>query len=210
MNICIGIISYLPDEQVKRNIRKEQLLKLIDKCNEIFNLPIIIVAQNWKDFTIDNTTIYRYKEPIGIINARNTLRKKFLSLDYDYIIMLDDDCTLDGDKVGGEYYKKEITSHPGMFGTFNGTLLKLFAISKEMFSLLDFGDGYVESGDYFEDILFVNTLLKKYKNKHFQFNKSYLSEKSNNYNDPNSTWYYGQYNKRDIGDRTRSILSSIS
>ena len=56
-----------------------------------------------------------------------------------------------------------------------------------MFKQIDFGTGKVENGDYFEDILFVNILEKKFPTKHFIFNKNGLVEKSNNYNDPNST-----------------------
>jgi hypothetical protein len=101
--------------------------------------------------------------------------------------MLDDDCNIIGSKTGGEKYLEQIESHPNMFGTFNGTLLKLFAISRTIFDFEDFGTGRVEEGDYFEDILFVNTLLKKYPDKHFQFSIGDLRERSNNYNDPNST-----------------------
>lgn len=46
MKICIGIISYLPNNQESREVRKNKINNLIDKCNEIFNLPILIVAQN--------------------------------------------------------------------------------------------------------------------------------------------------------------------
>lgn len=46
MNVCIGIISYLPPDQDIRSQRLEKLNKLITKCDEIFKLPIIIIAQN--------------------------------------------------------------------------------------------------------------------------------------------------------------------
>ena len=210
MNKVIGIISYLPDDKEKRKIREEKIASLIDICNELFDLPIMIVAQNWKDFDIECCQLYKYDSPLGIIKARNTLRDIFLDSGYEYLIMLDDDCELTGDIESAEKYLSEIDSHPGGFGTWSGTLLKLFAISKEIFIEEDFGKGSVENGDYFEDILFVNTLLKKYPDKHFQFDKKInLKEKSNNFNDENSTWFYGQYNKHDIGDRTREILSRI-
>ena len=45
MKICIGIISYFP-EGPKRNVRIERASKVIDDCNKLFNLPIIIIAQN--------------------------------------------------------------------------------------------------------------------------------------------------------------------
>ena len=217
MKMCIGIISYLPNSD-SRDVRRRKLLQLIDTCNRFFNLPILIIAQNWKDtdiisyrsmYNVSNCRIYHYQNPLGIIGARNELRRVFLSLDYDYLIMLDDDSTLTCTNEGVDEYIKQINDHPGMYGTFNSTLLKLFAISKEVFSLIDFGTGAVENGDYFEDILFVNTLRKKFPSKEFTFTKKGISERSNNYNDPDSTWYHGQFNKHDIGDRTRAILKEL-
>lgn len=46
MDICIGIISYLPDAPEIRKARLEKLNNLLKKCDEIFKLPIIIIAQN--------------------------------------------------------------------------------------------------------------------------------------------------------------------
>lgn len=46
MDKCIGIISYLPDDINVREYRKDKLLKLINTLNNLFNLPIIIIAQN--------------------------------------------------------------------------------------------------------------------------------------------------------------------
>lgn len=218
MNICIGIISYLPNESDKRDIRRKKLLELISQCNKLFGLPILIVAQNWqgtnlnsyKDiFDTSNCNVYSYDKPLGIIGARNKLREIFLKSNYDYLIMLDDDSTVSGTKDSADKYIQQIESHPDMYGIFNGTLLKLFAISKNIFESIDFGSGKVENGDYFEDILFVSALQKKFPTKQFTFIKNGLAEKSNNYNDPNSTWFHGQFNKHEIGDRTRARLKEI-
>ena len=209
MNKVIGIISYLPDDVNKRKIREEKIDSLIKTCNELFDLPIIIVAQNWKDFKVDCCQLYKFEKPLGIVGARKELRKIFLHSGYDYLIMLDDDCKVLGTKEGANRYLKEIDNHPGMFGVFYGTLLKLFAISKEIFSLQDYGDGEVENGDFFEDILLVNTLEKRFPNKKFVFSKKDIKEESNNFNDENSTWYYGQFNKHAIGDKTRELLKEI-
>lgn len=209
MNICIGIISYLPDSKKHRDVRVEKLCTLIEKCNELFNLPIMIIAQNWKSFSINNCDIDYYDDALGIVEARKTLRQKFLNSNYDYLIMLDDDCTLSGTRESARKYIEQIEAHPGGCGLFNYTLLKLLAISKELFSKVDFGDGRVEDGDFFEDILFVNTLQKLYNDKVFIFSKNGLFESSNNVNDPYSTWFHGQFVKREIGDRTRSILGRL-
>ena len=209
MKICIGIISYLPDSEEKRLFRQIKLLQLIESCNKLFNLPIVIIAQNWKDFEVSSCIVYRYDDPLGIVGARKELRRVFLESDYDYLVMLDDDCVLSGSSEDGHNYIRQIEEHPGMCGIFNITLLKLFAISKEMFSMIDYGNGRVEDGDFFEDILLVNSIKKLYPNKVFAFNHGNLSEVSNNFNDPYSTWFHGQFNKHEIGDKTRAILRNL-
>ena len=212
MNICIGIISYLPNNKLKRYRRLKKLNDLIDSCNNLFNLPITIIAQNWENDRLQNTTnvnIIYFKDKLGIVGARKALRDEFLKSNYNYLIMLDDDCELSGDSESAIKYIKQIELHPGMCGLFSGTVLKLFAISKELFSLVNYGDGNVEDGDFFEDILFVNTIKKKFPNRVFTFNRHNLKQKSNNFNDKDSTWYWGQYNKHDIGDRTRKILGDL-
>lgn len=210
MNKVIGIISYLPDDEKKRKIREEKITSLIRTCNDLFDLPIIIVAQNWKDFRVDCCQLYSFTEPLGIIGARKELRKVFLASNYDYLIMLDDDCVIDGDQSSAKKYLDQIDNHPGCFGMFKATLLKLFAISKEIFREVDYGDGKVEEGDFFEDILFVETLKKKYPHKAFVFNRGNLKETSNNYNDENSTWFHGQFNKRAMGDKTKEMVRCIN
>ena len=96
MKVCIGIISYLPDNSSVREVRRRKMLQLIDTCNKLFNLPILIVAQNWKDtdiksyspiYNTSNCQVFKYAKPLGIIGARNELRKKFLESDYDYSSM---------------------------------------------------------------------------------------------------------------------------
>lgn len=210
MNKVIGIISYLPDDPKTRKIREEKIASLLSACDELFDLPIIIVAQNWKDFNVDCCQIYSFDEPLGIIGARKELRKIFLKSGYDYLIMLDDDCVLSGDQESAKRYLDQIDSHPGGYGMFKSTLLKLFAISKEILSEVDYRDGEVENGDFFEDILFVETLKKKYPHNAFVFNRGNLNEISNNYNDENSTWYHGQFNKKAMGDKTREMIKCIS
>ena len=43
----IGIISWLPNDDT-RIIRQKRLEELLVKCDNLFNLPIIIIAQNWE------------------------------------------------------------------------------------------------------------------------------------------------------------------
>ncbi len=158
MTKCIGIISYFPDDTKVRQIRIGKLNELLKRCDELFSLPIIIVAQNWGDdvklvdLKKSKITIYEYKYGLGITGARSELRKRFLESEYDYIIMLDDDIQLVGTKQSADNYLRQIDNHPGDFGTFKTLTLQLFAISKELYSKIDFPEGDVVNGDYFEDM----------------------------------------------------------
>lgn len=194
MNKVIGIISYLPDDSQIRTNRIDSLRRLISRINYLFNLPIIIVAQNWKDFKLNNhdTTIY-YFDKLGIVGARNKLREIFLQQDkYDCLIMLDDDSVIWGDKSDADNYLKQLDNNPGMFYEFTGTLLKLFAISKDLFEKIDFNGVNPELGEGFEDRLFVGKLRKLYPEKRYIINKGKLYEGSISTHDPNSTWYKQQ------------------
>ena len=210
MKICIGIISYFPDDN-KREIRIERAKKVIEDCNKLFNLPIIIVAQNWKGVMIydDNLHIHRY-DKLGITGARKELRKLFLDSEYDYMIMLDDDAKLVGTKDDAREYLRTIENHPGArYGVYKTYLLKLFAISKEMFKEIDYPDGEASNGDFFEDMYLIMALNKKYPDKKFIFTRGGIDENSNSASDPLSTWYHRQFHKKQMGDRTREMIRNL-
>lgn len=200
INACIGIISYFPDDLQIRTIRKDKLSKLITQCSIVFNnLPIIIIAQNYNNkdeqdvYKLhNNITLCSCKDALGITGAREYLRNVFINSSYDYLIMLDDDCELNGSKSSGEQYLRQIEEHPNMFYEFNRTLLKLFAISKEIFKLEDFEDINPEKEEGFEDRVFVNKLRKKYPDKQYIFIKNTLEEHSISTKDRYSTWYKNQ------------------
>lgn len=92
--------------------------------------------------------------------------------------MLDDDCELVGTPEAALSYLKQIDAHPDMYGKFRGTLLKLFAISKEVYSKVDYPDLEPIRGEMFEDIFIVNLLDKLYGDKCFQFNVGGLNDTS--------------------------------
>ena len=208
----IGIISYLPNNKDIRGNRLKKLKNLVGKCNEIFALPIIIIAQNYKQEDFDylksykNINFYVF-DKLGIVGARNKLRDIFLNSNYDYLIMLDDDCKLEGYKSSGRQYLEQIDNNPNKFGEFNNTLLKLFAISKYMFNKIGFNsdiDPEKESG--FEDRYFVNYLRKKYPNNRFIFNVPSLEEISISTGDADSTWYESQNLKNMLSKTENEIL----
>ena len=206
MNKVIGIVSYLPDDKVIRDKRIKLLTNLIYKLDSIFNLPIIIIAQNYQDFKIDsaNCTCYYYPK-LGITGARKMLREVFLNTDYEYLIMLDDDCTIFGDNRAAKEYLKEIDNNPGMFYEFNSSLLKLFAIHRDLLEQVDFRDINPENGDGFEDRLFVNDLRIKFPEKRFILQVKKLREQSISTRDPLSTWYTNQDIKKMLEKTTECM-----
>ena len=212
MNICIGIISYMPDDLKEREIRFSRLKTLLSRCDNIFKKDIIIISQNWGNNLIldrpknSKIILNMYKNKLGITGARRKLRESFLNSEYDYLIMLDDDSELMGTEEDAKKYLSQIESNPGKFGVFKEALLKLFAISKEMYSLVDFPDLEAERGEIFVFIWLIMYLNKKYPSKKFVFKRYGLDDTSNSGNDSHSTWYRRQWNKRSIGDNTRRLI----
>lgn len=189
---CIGIISYLPNDLKIREHRKNMLNNLLAQCNKLFNLPIIIIAQNYSHKEIrdvknkyDNVCVFDYIDKLGITGARKELRNIFLKSDYDYLIMLDDDCKLIG--KSGDKYLEQIDENPDCFIEFSSTLLKLFAISKYIFSQLDYDNVNPELAEGFEDRVFVNKLRKLFKNNRREFKNTGIEQSSISTKDPYST-----------------------
>ena len=215
MTKCIGIISYFPEDKHLRKIRIDKLNELLQRCDELFKLPIFIIAQNWKEdvelvsLTNSTITIYNYNMKLGITGARRELRRRFLDSDYEYLIMLDDDIHLIGNKQSADNYLKQIDNHPGDFGTFKQLTLQLFAISKDLFSKIDYPAGEVVDGDYFEDMWLIMALKKLYPDNFYSFVRGNLDPQGNAANDANSTWYHKQFVKREIGDRTRAMIKEL-
>jgi len=212
MNKIIGIISWLPDNAF-RDVRLTKLTNLMKKCREIFvDVPFILIAQNYSLDeealilkTAPNTTLVHVEEKLGITGARKYLRNVFLNSKYDYLIMLDDDCELFGDSNSGKLYLKQIDENPDRFYEFNKTLLKLFAIHKDLFEKVDYEDVSPEKGECFEDRVFVNKLRKLYSEKQYIFKKYTLNEKSISTKDVYSTWYVAQDLKEMLSNTEKKI-----
>ena len=97
MHPVIGIVSYLPDDIVRRHTRYERLINLLLYLNAVSTLDYIIICQNYNkneivelQRTAARAQIYTYKK-LGITPARQTLRTKFLHSKYSHLIMCDDD-----------------------------------------------------------------------------------------------------------------------
>jgi hypothetical protein len=117
MNMMIGIISYLPNNELRAK-RLQASRTQIEVLHKLFNEhKITIVAQNYADddYLNDDNIIYRrYSEGIGAGAARNVLLEEFYKSDYDWLFILDDD-TIFYPYYNYEDFIYEIESNPEKF-----------------------------------------------------------------------------------------------
>ena len=210
----IGIISYLPNDRENREWRQTRLNNLLDACQRFFpTLPIIIVAQNWPEDLYKgraNTFIHRYDRPLTIVGARRELRRLFLEqYNYDYLIMLDDDCELHCGAVDiskedcTKTYLEQIDENPDCWIESCGSLLKLFAISREVFKGVDYDNVSLERREGYEDWVFYEKLKSLYPNKRRRFRNVQIFQSSTSTADQHSTWYENQsVDLRDLLEKT--------
>lgn len=180
MKICVGIISYLPEDDSKREVRLNRLQSLLNQLNTHFNLPILIIAQNWKDFKVNgNITVFTY-DRLGITKARMILREHFLNSVYDYMIMLDDDMELSDDQAEYDAYLNFIEKTKREYYFVKNFLNNFSCISKQAFKKLTYDPNInAENGTGYEDWIFhekckkyldsveISTNLPKYERSHF-------------------------------------------
>lgn len=176
MNKCFGIISYIPQDEPARSKRIVRLNKLLLSLNKLFpDIPIIIEAQGWSSYikpyeapSISNPLhIYRRKK-MGIIGARNQLRIDFLSLDYNWLIMLDDDAIVEESEENSHIkYMQELDEHDDgyIITNFEGSQLNFLAISKNMYLNNPLPNINAEKSEGFEDEVFANYLRIVYPEK---------------------------------------------
>ena len=213
MKIIIGIISWLPDDQEIRKVRLDRLKKLIIRCRQNFELPIMIIAQNYngdefKEYPWLNIFYY---DKLGITGARRELRKKFLESAYDYVICLDDDFELNPNKAGADQYLKNIHMRPNFFFEYENYLMNLCAISRWIFEKVDYDENIsAENGTGFEDWIFVSVIRKKYPNHYLKLSNLRLPAKSRRelVGDKYSTWQTGDEDKDAITEKSRKIINA--
>ena len=227
MNICIGIVSWLPDIPSARRMRIDRLNRLFKQIAELWpEIPVLVVAQNWKDYTPSenlNFVIDKYNR-LGILKARQQLRENFLAGGYDYIIMFDDDAIIqcDNDHAHLDYIKC-IEEHPNGFSFIHGkgsspftpyadSQLNLCAISKEIYEKVPMPNVDPQLSQAFEDRLFSTYLHCALPEKEFEFPTTIRCIHFKNPNEPApSTWSQEkQYNWKKMRENTRSIEYYIS
>ena len=211
----ITIISYLPDDEEVRKVRFSKLKTLLNKCNEVFDIPIFILIQNYKKEEIEelseikNVTLSRNYGKLGITGARKKIREKSLATTpYDYFILIDDDGVLEGTREGGRQYLETIDKHPGGYANFKNRQLKLFAISREVYSKVDYFDINPEDGVGFEDTIFIAKCDDMFREKRFNFDYSIeLRDHSPGACDIYSTWWDRSIDMGPMLIRTRDLIN---
>lgn len=217
MNVLIIIPSYLPDNKQVREARFKTLCELIGKCNEIFNLPIYILIQNYSESEIATITnlpnvevSFNYPR-LGITGARKQLQTDCIQSPYEYFIMLDDDSVLEGCSDSGRQYLAEINRHPSGYARFKGRVLKLFTISKDIFKEVSYGDLEPEKHDGFEDRVFIADCKNKFPGLQFAFSYSIeLADTSLGARDSNSTWWTSDVSIGDMMSKTEDTIRSMT
>lgn len=181
---CFGIVSYFPWEQPERKQRQDRLDRLIKQLSTYWpEVPIIIIAQQWKFYNpskLCKNRIIRYDYPkLGILGARQELRKKFLESGYDYLIMFDDDAIIQIDKSDAPLkYMEELDKNPHGFcfikgngsspyTEYNDSQLNLCAISRWIYEREPIPNIDPQQSQAFEDRIWSTLLHFKYADVEF-------------------------------------------
>lgn len=211
----IGIISWLPDEPETRWVRLKRLKSLLYMCEYNMNLPIIIIAQNWKDVDIgkkDKTTIFYY-DKLGITAAREELRKKFLETDYTHMLCLDDDFELNPLPVQFQMYFKRIAQVPDHFIEYENYLMNLCVMPRNIAEKYPFDTSIsAELNTGFEDWVWVEVIKKKEPNKYSKISGLSLAAKSRRdlVEDKYSTWITKDVNKDELTKKSLQLIHKLT
>lgn len=97
MSVLIGIISYLPQTDVRTKRLEASRFQIEWLHNLLPHEKMIVVAQGYDESEYLNEEYISYvkcKQPIGAGNARNEILSQFYHSDYDWLFLWDDDTVL--------------------------------------------------------------------------------------------------------------------
>lgn len=184
MKKCFGIVSWFPDREPDRAQRQERINRLFKQLEAFWpDIDILIITQNWKDFVPteikNNINCIDFKDGLGILKARQTLRDEFLKTNYDYIIMFDDDAIIKQDSPElATKFIQNIENHPKGFcfvkgnnakkyNPYCGAQLNLCAISRFIYQQEPMINVDPQKSQGYEDMLFATLLHHKYADYEF-------------------------------------------
>ena len=187
-DVFIGIISYFPDNAY-RNERIARCQALIAKCDELFGLPIVAIAQNWQgEVASANMTALAFPK-LGITSARKTLWEYFKHSAHEWMICFDDDCELQGTREDGQRLIGFLRSQTGGYFCGKKNEFKLFALHRSLARMQDVPDLDVGKGTGIEDLGYFELLRRRFPGLALAYDTGTLQETSNWANDPTSTWH---------------------
>ena len=186
--ICIGIVSYLPDNEYREE-RVRRCKNLIAKCDEIFNLPIVVIAQNWGS-EISSQNIIRLDYPkLGITSARKILWEYFRRSGFDWLICFDDDCVLEGSESDGNRLIDFLSQKDDGYLCGKKYEFKLCVFHKKIAFAVDIPNLDVELMTGIEDYGFFRILELKFSDKKIEYDFKTLKETSCWADDKTSNWH---------------------
>lgn len=213
MNVCIGIISWFPDEIEIRDVRYNRIKELIRRCK--INMPgvkIFIIAQNWKDIDIDDATVLKY-DKLGITGARKELMNVFIkNTSYDYIVCFDDDFELNIAPKSFSKYLLILNSQQNKLIEYENYLMNMCAVSRYIASKYPFDEKIsAELGTGFEDWIWISMIRKKDQAHYLKLPNMGLVSKPRKalVEDKYSTWINKDTNKDDLTEKSKKIIDSI-
>ena len=228
MKPVFGIVSYFPWEQPERKQRQDRLDRLVKQLSNYWpDIPIMFISQQWKYYNPENlckNKIIRFDYPkLGILGARQELRKHFLESEYDYLIMFDDDAIIEGSKEIANKYIEELNKHPDGFcfikgngsspyTDYNDSQLNLNAISKSLYEKEPIPNIDPQKSEAFEDRIWSTLLHFKYPELEFNAPEGI---RCTHFKNPTelvpSTWSNEkQYNWRQMRQNTKDIEAYIA
>lgn len=224
-----GILSYFPWEQPERKQRQDRLDRLVKQLSDLWpDIPIMVISQQWKYYNLEGkckNPVIRYDYgKLGILGARQELRKHFLESDFDYLIMFDDDAIIQCDnKEVIEKYMQTLDEHTEGFcfikgkgsspyTDYNDSQLNLCGISRWIYEREPIPNIDPQKSEAFEDRIWSTLLHFKYADKEFNAPEGIRCIHFKNPDEKlPSTWSEEkQYNWRQMRQNTKDIEEYIS
>lgn len=200
-NACFGIVSYFPWKQPERKQRQDRLDRLLKQLSTLWpDIPVMVISQQWKYYNpekICKSRLIRYDYPaLGILGARNELRKRFLESGFDWLIMFDDDAIISTETAqDAQKYIRQLETHPDGFcfisgkgsspyTDYNDSQLNLCAISRYIYEREPIPNVDPQKSEGFEDRIWSTLLHFRYADREF---KAPSTIKCIHFKNPNET-----------------------
>lgn len=118
MSVLVGIINYLPQDEIIRTKRLQASRIQIEWLNTLLHKPqIVTVAQAYdvSDYVYEDNIYYmKFDKGIGAAKARNMILSNFYNSDYDWLLLCDSDTTA-YDYYAYDKFINDVVDNPDKF-----------------------------------------------------------------------------------------------